>query len=442
MRRLLLATVIVAVRATIAQAAGEGLDRRIAEKAQALEPQLIACRRDLHQHPELSNREERTARVVADKLRALGLDEVREHVGGHGVTALLHGGKPGPTVAVRADMDALPIAEPAQPGRAFRSQSAGAMHACGHDLHVAVGLGVAEVLSSLKADLPGAVLFLFQGAEEGPPAGEEGGARLMVKEGALAARPEALFALHSFPDLDVGQIAYAVGPAMATSDRLAIEIRGKRAHGAAPQLGVDAITTMAEAVLALQTIVSRKLDPLKPAVLTLGTVEAGERFNILAERARLTGTLRTLDDGARARAIVAMRQVLNGVALAHDATASLTVEELAALTYNEPALVEESLPALKRALGDANVRPHPPLMPAEDFSYFTLDARGKRVRPGFYFWLGVGNRARGIGAGLHTADFDLDERALVIGVRAMATLVADHLSRHSRPGTVKENALP
>jgi amidohydrolase len=406
--------------------AAESRDQRITAAAERLGDSLVACRRDLHMHPELSNREERTARLVAERLRALGLDEVRTGVGRHGVTALVRGGRPGPVVAVRADMDALPIDEPLRVP--YRSQIAGVKHACGHDLHTTVLLGVAEVLAGLRAELPGTVKLIFQGAEEGPPAGEEGGARLMVKERALEApRPQAIFGLHSYPWLEAGQIGYAKGPAMATADRFRIAIHGKASHGAAPQLGVDAVTVAAEAVTALQTIRSRRIDPSEPMVLTLGTIQGGSRFNIIADEVRLEGTLRTFDEEVRARAHKLMHEVLKGVTLAHGASYELSIEELAALTANDENLVEESLPALRRVVGQANLVVRKPMMAAEDFAYFS------RVVPGFYFWLGVGNRARGIVAPLHTPEFDVDERALVIGVKAMSTLVADYLERHAAP---------
>src|ERR1051325_3743705 len=232
-------------------------------------------------HPELSNREERTSKIVADKLRALGLDEVRTGVAKYGVVALLKGSKPGPVVAVRADMDALPIQETIDVP--YKSQTPGVKHACGHDVHTTVELGVAEVLSKMKEEVRGTVKFIFQPAEEGGPQGEEGGAKLMLKEGAFETpRPQAIFGLHTEPNLQAGQIGYHVGPAMASSDTFYITVKGKSAHGAQPQLGVDAVVVAAQCVLALQNIRSRRIDPLEPLVITVGTIHGGTRFNVVA----------------------------------------------------------------------------------------------------------------------------------------------------------------
>src|SRR5437016_9441560 len=239
---------------------------QIARGAEAMRPALVATRRDFHQHPELSNREERTSRIVAERLRALGFDEVRTNVARHGVVAVLKGKQAGPVVALRADMDALPINETMDVP--YKSLVPGVKHACGHDAHTTIGLGVAELLSKMRDQIHGSVKFLFQPAEEGPPPGEEGGAALMIKEGALEnPRPQAIFGLHTMPTIEAGQIAYHIGPAMASSDRILITIRGKKSHGALPHLGVDAIVVAAECITALQTIHSRRIDPLEPLVI-------------------------------------------------------------------------------------------------------------------------------------------------------------------------------
>src|SRR5215212_5518455 len=277
-------------------------DQRVAAAAEALREQLVAQRRDFHMHPELSNVEERTARVVAERLRALGLTDIKTGVAKHGVTALLVGGQPGPVVAVRADMDALPIQE--VDGRPYKSQTPSVMHACGHDVHTTVELGVAEVLSKMRDEVRGTVKFIFQPAEEGAPAGEEGGAKLMIKEGALEnPLPAAIFGLHTEPNLQAGQVGYHVGPAMASSDTFAITIRGKSSHGAQPQLGVDAVVVASQAVLALQNIRSRRIDPLEPLVITVGTINGGTRFNVVAGEVKMTGTMRTFNDKVRERSI-------------------------------------------------------------------------------------------------------------------------------------------
>jgi amidohydrolase len=272
--RLFALTVLMglAAQTTSTIVAGAALrDQQIAQAAEALRAKLIEQRRDFHMHPELSNREERTSRIVAERLRALGLDEVKTGVGKYGVVALLKGSKPGPVVAVRADMDALPIQETIDVP--YKSQTPGVKHACGHDVHTTVELGVAEVLSRMRDQISGTIKFIFQPAEEGAPVGEEGGATLMIKEGALEnPRPQAIFGLHT-GSFEVGQIAYHSGPAMASADRFAIIIRGKKSHGAQPQLGVDAIVVASECVTALQTIRSRRIDPLEPLVITIGTIK-------------------------------------------------------------------------------------------------------------------------------------------------------------------------
>jgi amidohydrolase len=397
-------------------------EQQIARAAEAMRQQLISQRRDFHMHPELSNREERTARVVAERLRALGLDEVRTGVAKHGVVALLKGSKPGPVVAVRADMDALPIQETIDVP--YKSQNPGVKHACGHDVHMTVGLGVAEVLSKMRDQIAGTIKFVFQPAEEGAPVGEEGGAQLMIKEGALEnPRPQAIFGLHTMPSIEAGQIAYHSGPAMASADRFAITVRGKRSHGAQPHLGVDAVVIAAECVTALQTIRSRRIDALEPLVITMGTIRGGERNNIIADEVKMEGTMRTLSEEVRARAQELMRQTLAGVTSAHGATFDLKFDSPNPVTYNDPSLVEKTLPTIRRILGADNVIAPKPFMPAEDFSYY------QKVVPGFFYFLGVGNKSKGITAAWHTSDFDVDEESLVVGVKVMANVLLDYLDR-------------
>ncbi|HKQ52064.1 MAG TPA: amidohydrolase [Pyrinomonadaceae bacterium] len=397
--------------------------QRIALAAESLRPQLIAMRRDFHMHPELSNREERTSRIVAERLRALGLEDVKTGVGKYGVTALLKGSKPGPIVAVRADMDALPIQEVNDVP--YKSQVPNVKHACGHDAHTTVELGVAEVLSKMRAEISGTIKFIFQPAEEGAPAGEEGGARLMIKEGALEnPRPAAIFGLHTYPQLEAGQIGYQSGGVMASSDRFVITVRGKTSHGAQPHAGVDAVVVAAECVTALQTIRSRRIDPVEPLVISVGSIHGGNRFNIIAGEVKMEGTMRTLSEEVRKRAQTLMRETLEHITAAYGATFELEFEENAAVTYNEPALVDETLPTMRAVVGDKNLVAIKPLMPAEDFSYY------QRVVPGFYYFLGVGNRARGITAAWHTPDFDIDEESLVVGVKVMSNVLLDYLDRH------------
>jgi len=428
----LLATVLTGGRVLAKGPAGEAAvsarRARVARAAEALRDRLVAQRRDFHMHPELSNREERTAGVVAERLRALGLTDVRTGIARHGVTALLVGGKPGPVVAVRADMDALPIQETIDVP--YKSQVPGVKHACGHDVHTTVELGVAEVLAGMKAEIPGTVKFIFQPAEEGSPAGEEGGAALMIKEGAMEnPRPTAIFGLHTKPDVEVGQIAYMSGPVMASSDHLYITIHGKSAHGAQPHAGVDAVVVAAECITALQNIRSRRIDPLEPLVLTIGTIHGGVGNNVLAAEVKMEGTMRTLSEDVRQRAKALVRETLQNVTAAYGATFELNMDENSAVTFNEPSLVEETLPGIRRTVGDGNVLPIKPLMPAEDFSYF------QKVVPGFYYFLGVGNRAKGITAGWHTPEFDVDEGSLVVGVNVMSNVLLDYLERHAGAAT-------
>jgi amidohydrolase len=407
----------------VARPAAASREQQIAQAAEALRPRLVEQRRDFHMHPELSNREERTSRVVAERLRALGLEDIKTGVGKYGVTALLKGAKPGPVVAVRADMDALPIQETIDVP--YKSTVPGVKHACGHDVHTTVQLGVAEVLSKMRDQISGTVKFIFQPAEEGPPPGEEGGAPLMIKEGALEnPRPQAIFGLHT-GQFEVGQVAYHSGPAMASSDRFDITIRGKKSHGAQPHLGVDAIVVAAECVTAIQTIHSRRIDPLEPLVITVGTIKGGDRNNIIAEEVKMDGTMRTMSEDVRVRAQEMMRQTLASVTSAYGATFDLQFGKPNPVTYNDPKLVEETMPTIRRVVGDQNVIAPRPFMPAEDFSYY------QKVIPGFYYFLGVGNKAKGLAPMWHTADFDVDEESLVIGVRVMSNVLLDYLDRHA-----------
>jgi amidohydrolase len=420
---LILLLTTAAAQKPASNSAASSREQQIAQAAEGLREKLISQRRDFHMNPELSNREERTSRVVAERLRALGL-EVKTGVARHGVVALLRGGRPGPVVAVRADMDALPIQ--GNIDVPYKSKVPGVKHACGHDVHTTVELGVAEVLSKMREQIPGTIKFIFQPAEEGPPPGEEGGATLMIKEGVLEnPRPQAIFGLHTMPAIEAGQIGYHSGPAMASSDRIVITIRGKKSHGAQPHLGVDAVVVAAECITALQTIRSRRIDPLEPLVLTIGVVRGGDRYNVIADEVRLEGTMRALNEDVRERAQTLMRETLDKVTSAYGASFELNFDNPAPVTYNDPKLVEETLPAIRRVVGDANLIAPKPFMPAEDFAWF------QKVIPGFYYFLGVGNKARGITAGWHTAEFDVDEESLVVGVKVMSTVLLDYLERHA-----------
>jgi amidohydrolase len=397
-------------------------DAEIRAAAERIAPAVVAVRRDLHAHPELSTREERTGRLVAEKLRALGL-EVRYPVAKTGAVGILRGGRPGGVVALRADIDALPIQEASD--LPFKSQVKGVMHACGHDAHTAMLIGVAEVLTGLKARLPGTVVFLFQPAEEGVPEGEEGGAPLMVKEGALDdPKVQAVFGLHVGSWVSAGQAGWTDGPIFASSDTFTIEVEGETVHGAQPHMGLDPIPVAAEIVQALQLIVSRQIDGRQPRVLTIGRIQGGTRFNIIADRVTMDGTLRTHDAAVRGEIKARMARTVKGVAEAHGTTATLRfLDEGNPPTVNDAALARNvGIPALQRIFGAGAVRVEPQMV-AEDFPFYGQKA------PYFFFLLGTRNDAKGIASINHTATFDVDEDALPLGVRAMATLAWDFLAR-------------
>ena len=397
-------------------------DLLIARAADALQPKLVEMRRDFHMHPELSNREARTSRIVAERLKALGL-EVKA---GYGVVALLKGAHAGPVVAIRADMDALPIQEIRDVP--YRSKVDGVMHACGHDVHTTVGLGTAEVLAGMRDRLRGTVKFIFQPAEEDWPDGSTAGAARMVQEGVLEnPRPAAIFGLHVYAR-PVGEVSYEPNGRMGTSvDDFAITVRGKLSHGAKePQNGVDAIVVAAECVTALQTIHSRKTDPLQPMSLAIGTIQGGKATNIMADEVKLTGTLRTMDPGLRDSAKQNMRAILTGITSAHGASCELTFTFSCPMLLNDRDLTESSVPSLRKAVGASGVKSDPPDVGADDLAFF------QEVIPGFDFNLGVFNKEKGIQAHIHTADFDVDENCLAVGVKAMANLIMDFLEREAK----------
>ncbi len=401
------------------------LDRR----AEAVLPRVVAWRRDVHQHPELGNRETRTAALVAEHLRALGL-EVRTGVAHTGVVGLLRGGRPGAVVALRADMDALPVTEEVDlPFKStvrttYNGRETGVMHACGHDNHVAILMGVAEVLAGMRAQLPGSVRFIFQPAEEGPPAGEEGGAPMMVREGVLAdPRVDAIFGLHVFP-YPVGTIHTRPGGLMASSDTLRIVVRGRQTHGALPWLGVDPVVVAAQIVLGLQTITSRQVDLTKsPVVVTIGSIQGGNRSNIIPDVVTLEGTLRTFDPALRLELHEIVRRTATSIAAAAGAEATVAIELGNGVTTNDPALVQRMEPSLRRVAGAALELNAGVTTTAEDFSVYQ-----ERV-PGLFFFLGV--TPKGVdpksAAPNHSPRFFADEGALITGVRALASLAVDYL---------------
>ncbi|MBW3671400.1 MAG: amidohydrolase [Acidobacteria bacterium] len=404
-----------------------GLDRATIEKeVEAMFDRCVEIRRDLHRHPELSNREERTSRVIAEHLESLGIP-VERGIARHGVVAVIEGGRPGPTVAVRADIDALPIEETIDVP--YRSENPGVKHACGHDVHTTVGMTVAELLWRHRSELPGKVIVFFQPAEEGPPPGEKGGAPLMIEDGFLSRhQPEAMFALHTMPTLEVGHVSFAPGPQMASSDTFAIEITGRQSHGAQPHLGIDAIVIGSQIVMALQSIDSRRIDPLEPVVVTIGTFHAGTRFNIVSDSAKLEGTLRTLSPAVRSESRRLIREISEKTAKTFEGDATVTFQDDAAnpVLVNDEDLTRFSEKSLKETLGSDRVHIDPPRMIAEDFAHFS------EALPSFYYFLGVRNEQKGITANLHTPGFDVDERSLAIGARTMTALVMDYLTSYER----------
>ena len=402
--------------------------------ADAVNGKVLAWRRDIHQHPELGNREFRTAKLVAAQLHALGLD-VKTGVAHTGVVGILHGGKPGPRIAIRADMDALPVTEhnalpfASKETALFRGETVGVMHACGHDSHTAMLLGIATALSSIKADLPGEVMFIFQPAEEGTPDGETGGAPQMLAEGLFTDfKPEAVFGMHVWSALNAGQLGYRSGPMMAASDRFHIVVKGTQTHGARPWGGIDPIVTAADLIVAAQNIVSRRLDISKqPAVLTFGAIKGGIRYNIIPDSVDLIGTIRTFDPGMRQQVFDDLKTVSEHVAAANGATVTTEIPDITGnpMTVNDPALTARSVPSLERAAGAGNVVAMGPITGAEDFSYFANQV------PGFYFFVGatpVGQDAATAPSN-HSPKFFLDESALPLGTRAMLEVVLDYLHR-------------
>ena len=398
--------------------------------AQDVEEKVIAWRRDIHQNPELSNREFRTAALVAEHLTRLGM-EVRTEVAHTGVVGLLRGREDGPVVALRADMDALPVTEAVEVPFAskvrttYNGQEVGVMHACGHDNHVAILMGVAEVLTELRDELPGSVKFLFQPAEEGAPEGEEGGAELMIREGAFDdPRPEAVFGLHVMP-APVGMIAVRSGPFMASADGLKILVRGRQTHGAAPWAGVDPIVVASQIVVGLQTIVSRQIDiTAAPAIVTLGSIHGGVRSNIIPDEVEMTGTIRTFATTVREDVHQRIRTIAESIAESAGAVAEVTIDLGYPVTINDPVLTERMRPVLQSVAGIGKLVESPLITAAEDFSYFQREA------PGLFFALGVTppDAKPGEVAANHSPYFFADERALKVGVRALAHLAVAYMA--------------
>ncbi len=403
----------------------------IDQKADALEDQVIEWRRYFHENPELSNREFNTAKKVAAHLESLGL-EVQTEVAYTGVVAILKGGKAGPVVALRADMDALPVVERTDvPFKStvmgeYQGNEVGVMHACGHDTHIAILMGVAQILTEMKDDLKGTVKFIFQPAEEGAPLGEGGGAKMMVEEGVLS-NPEvdAIFGLHISDDTPVGNIEYRSEGIMAAVNSYSILVKGKQAHGSAPWTGIDPIVTSAQIINNIQTIVSRSLPITKQAaVVTVGLISGGVRSNIIPEEVYMEGTIRTLDADMRETLFERLETIVTKTAESNGAEAILTINEGYPITYNDPDLTAMMLPTLEESAGKDNVVYINAITGAEDFSFF------QEKVPGLYFFIG-GLPEGATPAGHHTPDFFVSEDGLKLGVRTMANLVVDYFDKSS-----------
>ena len=402
-------------------------------------PQITAWRRDLHQHPELSNREVRTSKLVADELTRLGY-EVRTGIAHTGVVGILKGGKPGPKLAIRADMDALPVTEQVDLPFASKAQAeylgkqVGVMHACGHDAHTAMTLGLAVIFAKLRAELPGELMLIFQPAEEGAPAGEEGGAPLMVKEGVFKDfKPDAVFGMHVVSSLPVGQVALRAGGEMASSDTFRIVVHGRQSHGAMPWLSIDPIVTAAEIVTSAQTIVSRQLDINKdPAVVTFGIFNGGQRFNIVPETTELQGTVRAFDEGMRKQALSSLKNIAEHVAAANGATVETQIPlgDSNPVNSNDPALTVRVRTSLESALGKLQVIQAPRWTASEDFPQLALSVPA----PSVYFFVGAtpAGTDPATAPSNHSPKFFLDEGALDIGTHAMLQAGLDYLGYSGR----------
>ncbi|MDZ7806009.1 MAG: amidohydrolase [Gracilimonas sp.] len=405
----------------------QDLKQIIDQKADEIEEQVIEWRRHFHENPELSNREFETAAYIADYLNELGL-EVETEVAHTGVVAILEGGKPGPVIGLRADIDALPVTERNDlPFKSvatgmYQGKEVGVMHACGHDTHIAMMMGVAKILTDMKDEIKGTIKFIFQPAEEGAPQGEEGGAELMVKEGVLE-NPDvdAIFGLHIWDSEPVGSIGYRSEGIMASVNSFSLEITGKQAHGSAPWAGIDPIVTAAQIINNAQTIVSRSMPLTKQAaVVTFGKIEGGVRHNIIPESVSMEGTIRALDEDMRQLIFKRLETIVQNTAESNGATAELTINKGYPITYNDPELTAMMAPTLDRVTnGNANIMDA--VTGAEDFSFF------QEKVPGLYFFLG-GKSADVESGGHHTPDFYVEESAMKLGVRAMSNLVVDYMN--------------
>lgn len=429
MKRILYATFTLLSFTTTAQV-NPKLHARVELQAKEEENKVIAWRRHLHQFPELSNREVKTAAYVAEHLKSLGF-EIQTGVAHTGVVALLKTGKPGPVIALRADMDALPVTEKdnlpfaSKERTTFNGQQTGVMHACGHDAHVAILMGVADILAKNKKELRGTIKFIFQPAEEGPPIGEEGGAALMVKEGVLEnPKVDVIFGLHIQAMRALGQIGYKPAGMMAASDWFTIKVTGKQSHGAAPWMGVDPIVVSAQIITGIQTIISRQTQLTKePAIISVGTIHAGIRQNIIPETAEMSGTIRTFDVGMQKDIHEKLKRTATHIAESAGAQAEVEIESKTPVMYNDPELTEKVVGGLVRAAGEKNVARIPADTGGEDFAYYQQHV------PGFFFFVGACSPEIDISKAPshHTAEFMMDERGMFTGLKAMLNVTLEYM---------------
>lgn len=431
MKRVL--TLILAGFALNTFAQNDALKQKAATKADAIEKKIIDWRRDFHEHPELGNQEFRSAEIIAKHLKSLGID-VKTGIAKTGVVGILKGGKPGPVVALRADMDGLPVPErtplpfASKVKAQFNGEQVNVMHACGHDTHMAILMGVAEVMASMKNDIKGTVKFIFQPAEEGPPFGEEGGAELMVKEGVLESpKVDAIFGLHINAQTEVGKISYRPGGTMAAVNDMKITVKGRQAHGAYPWSSIDPIVVSAQIVNALQTIVSRNLDVTENAgVVTIGSIHGGLRSNIIPEEVVMMGTVRNLSRADELMFIERIKTIVTKTAEAAGATAEVKIPFSVRypVTYNDPALTAKMLPTLEAVAGKNNILLKPAVTGAEDFSFF------QEKVPGLFIFLGGMPKGQNPlkTASHHTPDFFIDESGFTLGVKALTNLTLDYMN--------------
>jgi amidohydrolase len=425
-------TAAIGVLSSCVLPAAAAVDRgRVDELSASIEPKVIAWRRDIHEHPELSNRETRTAKLVAEQLKRLGL-EVQTGIAHTGVAGFLKGGRPGPTVAIRADMDALPVTEKtdvtfkSHATATYRGETVGVMHACGHDSHTAMLMGIAQIFAGVRDSLPGNILFIFQPAEEGAPAGEEGGAELMLKEGLFDKyHPDVIFGMHVWAGERVGDIAYRAGPVMAAVDSFSIQVKGRQAHGSRPWQSVDPIVASAQIISALQTVISRDTDITEnPAVVSVGAIKGGIRYNIIPDRVEMLGTLRTFTAEQRTAILGHMKRIIENTAAANGATAELTVEPGSdPVLYNDPVLTRQILPTLQRVAGVDHVKETHVITASEDYSFFAQKI------PSVFFFVGITpvDQDPLQAPSNHSDFFYLDERGIPVAMHAMTQVVLDYL---------------